>query len=515
MICKHCSYENPDGSLFCQNCGESLSEPEEKSLSESEENDSRSDFKLDKKLIIGVAAALCAVVVLGVIIAAVASGRSNFITAENLINYCQDYDDEKVILSYNAKILKNRIDGTLVSFYNSADGKNAVILVDDGDSGYTIYHVSKSGAKKIADEVTRGGISTSGKVAYYIDEDDTLYTYDLKKGKADKIAEDVTSDVVISPNGKVVLYCTSSDDDDDVRLYAYRGGKSQSIAKNHYPVSASDDGKYIYSRKDEDGANTVYCTKLGNDKSEKIETDVSNWHVNCDGTELLMIADGKAYLSVKGKESVRIGNMASVSFITPDNAAYGSKSVKTFINTPIEYLKEGSSDRSLGFIRKSGKEYEIVRLAGKVSGSATKDGKSVYYLNSSDALCKIRLKKDAEAEKIADDIYSFSLAESDGLVYALDKDETLWRVKGKKSGKVTDDVEMMSAFGNGVLYITDYSSKNYEGTLYYSSNGKNQTRISDEVFYVYGIPSLKLAVYVNSDDETFVSDNGKKFTEYK
>ena len=505
MICSKCNCETPDNAAFCQNCGASLKTAEKK--------------KRWIAAVIGIAAA-CVILLIAIIIGAVSSGSGNFIEQKDFIYYVYNSENGKTVFSVGSEILKDTIEGRVSEVQRSADGANMLVR----KAGYNsdrlkLYHVSKHGVKEIADDAVEGGISFSGERAYYIDTDMTLYSYDLKSGKKKKVAEDVFPycSPVLSPDGKSLLYCISSKENGDVTLYYWNNGKSQKLAKNLSPISVSDNGKYIYAMNtDKD----IYAMSRKGDDRNKIASNAYVEFVNCDGTEVLLSAEGKVFLSVKGKEKVKVGNVTDMDLIIPETFSKSASQyypVKSFVNTAVAYRKDYTSETALGFIQKRGREYEIVKVASNVSNVSTVDGKEFYYLKA-DELCKIKLKRDAASKKLAEEVEAFKLSVSGKYVYMLDNDDTLYRLKGKKKVKVADDVDDSDYFcvlGDGVLYITDYSWSVDEGSLYYSSNGKNRKLISEEAVGVFSDVGAGLAWYASSGGEGFITDNGKKYTQYK
>ncbi len=539
MKCPNCNFENPDGSVFCQHCGVRMTseagnpKPEEKQVEEPAANTAKNvqnklgglASKLDRKVLLGGVAAICVLVLLIVIIASISGGGSGYVSCEAYISRVYLPADDETVVTYNGKPLGTKIDGKVSSYTVAQNGTAALMTVaesktDEDGGSYTVYSVTKSGVKTLAEDVAMCGISADGSRAYCVSTDGELSLYTVKNGKKTKIDDEVNTrygSVTISPKGSVVLYCTVDEDDGDTMLKAWRDGKTADVAKNYLAVAATDDGKYIYIMNDE---SSLYVTKFGGDDKEKLCSNVTSAQLNSTATEILMISDQKAYLSVKGGEKVKICNAAFMSAVDPiDSAGYVSiyRGVKTFVGTPIAYTRGSDDDISLGFIKKNGGEYELVKVAGNVASFSTANGKTLYFMRNGD-LCSVELKEDAEVEKISEDIRAFSLTASGKSVYAIDSDMTLVKFTGKDKAKVADDVETSSHFsviGEGVLYLIDVSSNSGEGTLVYSSNGKSKQTITDEATAVSSIAAFKLGWYTNSDEETFYTTNGSKFTQYK
>lgn len=543
MVCRNCNYDNPEGSAFCQVCGQPLS-AETPVVQQNAAGPKPLPFGLDKKKIIGIVAALAAVIVLIIIISAIASSGSEFIKAEAVINAQYNSEDDETVFTYNSTVLKDKVEGSVSMSAVSADGTHLLCFFEeesdeesDGTTLYTLYHVTKSGAKKIAESVRTGSISIDGKRGCYIDEDGVLYSCELGNGKSTKVAEDVTGSPVMSPDGKTVLYRVTEESDKDeeedededeseaatettIKLYAWKNGKEYSLGKNYSGVGVSDNGKYVYIANSKEGKRSLYVTKLGSDDKVKLEGDYSSVTFNYDRTEALFTSDGKLYISVKGREPVKIG---SIGLPTPLPASGYTRLVKTFIKVPVFY-QNSDGNIVIGFIQKAGKEYEFKRLASNVASFApgypvpiceNVDDKTIYFLKSytkgGGDLCKVAVKADAESEELAEDIVLFEMSKSGKTVYALDDDDTLWKISGKKKDRVSDDVHTFNAFNDGVLYITEYDSKDYSGELYYSSNGKNKKKIAEEVTGMLTFIDFSVVSYTNTDGEVYISGKSVKF----
>lgn len=571
MICSKCNHENPDGAAFCQNCGAALTgtEPapeaaaEEKPAepgsepvqTESPETDSagapaaaaeagteeRATGKKDKKVVTGIVlvaclVVLCLIVGVAVLIGTAVSGNKKYTEREAYIYGEYLSADDKTVFSYNAKLV-DAVEGKASIVLRSSDGACAIAVLENSEGDPSaLYCITKKGAAKMTDDVSgysSCAISADGKYATYVDRDNTMYRYQVKSGKSEKIADGILSyGMVLSPNGKIVLYCTEtnaepSDGDGDgtgsagteMALHYWKNGKTGKLGKNLIPISVSNNGKYIYAvNLDMD----VYSMSLKGDDRSKIDSGIDSILLNRDGTEALISADGKYYLSVKGKEKVKIGTVSAIGVpILPNdcnNTVYSQYyPIKSFLNAPLIYRKDLNDDWSLGYIEKDGKEYEIVKVASDVSNVTTPDGKVVYYMKD-DTLCRIKLKENAKAEELTDEVVSYKLTDSGKYIYLLNEDDALCRLKGTKLLKVADDVESTSDYclvGDGVLFMVDYSSGSNEGCLYYSKNGKSKKLITEEASEISSNGINEFGWYRNSGGDFFITENGKKYTQYR
>ncbi len=546
MKCTSCNSENPEGAVFCIRCGARL--PEEEKKADAAENNvgSTENETADaagkipnavppcdppktsgggKKLVLGVAAAICvaAVVLIAVIIALVSGGKTGFVTCDGYFMQYATPDDETVV-TFNGKPLPSRIDGKIAAAVTSLDSTAALLTVSE-NSAYTAYAATKDTLRMLSEDVAYSGLSADGSHAYCVTTDGELSLYTVKDGKKTKIDDDVISNysaVAISPGGSVLLYCTTDEDEsDDFTLHAWKNGKSVDVAKNYAGLAATDDGKLLYIMNEE---RSVYVTKFGSDDRTKLCSDVDSYSLNSTGTEIVMISDGKTYISIKGGEKAKINNSSVLVLASPlktDSARPISHSidylpVESYVGAPVLYAKSAGDDVSLGFIKKNGGDYEIVRVANNVTGVLTADCKTYYFLKNND-LCRVELKEDAEIEKLEEDVSSYSLTASGKSVYAIDEDDALIKITGKNKTKVADDIESpldYAVMGEGVLYLVDTSSSTGEGTLFYSSNGKNKKVVTDEAVSIIASAHFGLGWYMTSDEDVYFTTNGTKFTRY-
>ncbi|MCI8387690.1 MAG: hypothetical protein HFE63_04405 [Clostridiales bacterium] len=416
-----------------------------------------------------------------------------------------DKESDTTILVYNANRLNDTIEGSYSYGAMSYSGSNTYIISEDD----TLYSITAKGADKVADDVEGAVISLGGAIAY-IDSMDTLYVYDTASKKSTRISDDVDDEyLVLSPKGKVVLY--SSGDE----LYAWMNGKSNKIANDYVPISSTDDGKCIYVVNRENSG--LYITDSTGENKEKIASEIrANCIVNESGTEIIYVSDSKAYLSVKGGEPTKLGNVDNLDVIVPHNVMDSEgyyRPVTTFSNSLL-YTWD-SSDRCyiVGYVNK---DNEYVKIAKDVSLMIPNQSATELYYMKEDVLYKAAASKSFEPEKLADDVVSFNVTIDGKFVYYTNIDLDLYSLdaKGNKN-KVATDVYAGDISGNTMYFITDFSKSS--GTLYSCSNGKDKVKVDDEVNSVESIGSM-ITYYKSGDDGEYTiyfSMDGKKFTDVK
>lgn len=521
MKCTKCGTANPSEYMFCAKCGNNLQEK----ITNNTEN--HTDKKRSpKKIVICGVIALCTLIFVVIGTFFVLSDSSKYVMPSTIINCYYFSDEEETVVTVDKTILKEKIEGNAQICAISNDGKNAIALkfpyrnddIESNDYIGKIYLISDNGIKKINDEVLFNycGISRSGEYAYFVNTDHELKLCETKSGKVLKIADEVYGNAVMSPDGKIVLYAIKKNNDGDKELLVYNNGNLESIGNNFDPISVSNDGKHIYIINSED---SIYFTKYGSRNREKIGTDVDSYYVNCDGTELIYTSNSNIYISVKEKQKSKIGKADSIvsleldktGIYLPKNDHYSA--VRTFINLPIVYSKIGNESFPIfyiGVISRIDKEYELKRLASDVDfhNVHSRNGNLIYYLKNGN-LFETSLASNKEPLKIAEDIYEFEVSASGKYLFAENFDQTLYKIKGTDKAKIADDVYSFAMVNDKVIYITDYSDKSREGTLFSSSNGKDNVRISNEATSV--MAKISICFYIDSDGLIYISDDGKTF----
>lgn len=190
------------------------------------------------------------------------------------------------------------------------------------------------------------------------------------------------------------------------------------------------------------------------------------------------------------------------------------------INSSLDYSSEIAEriQQKLEYCCYSG-ENKSVFASDTVLDSMTtsKDLSTLYYLersssysdlfgydslssadNSSGTLYKIDISKNkpGKAEKIADDVYSYSISEDDEISYLKDyssNGSTLYF----GNDKVDDDVYKYSVVDGNIFYFTDYNDSN--GTLKKYANGKSE-KISDDVDSFNSVDGDKVFFLYDYDD---------------
>lgn len=466
MICNKCGAQNPDESKACQACGNAFAQPEAPVIKEEKKK------KSSGKLVIAIAAALAALIVIGVLIgviaSAVTSGKDGYVKGEFSVIYDDELEESNIL--YAGSVIADGIDGR-IELTSCATGELAVYT----DNDLTLYKVTKKGSERIADDVASVYLSDNGAKLAYIDIDDALYVYDMKKGERQTVSTERSTPYAFSPNGSALMYTEyaaldseeqADEDAPQFISYVYYKGESKKIVEDGVVFAATDDCKYIYYAVDdaEDGT-VVYTTNLKSEK-KKIASQVDDMPLfNVDKTQMILKSDGKWYASVKGGEKIRIeGISSSISSLWVANEERTAEKLQN--NHFIGY-----SDGQY-VIYKINKKWAAEKLVSGIdSYRISRNGDEIFYSKGD------RLFVLGEDEAIQDEVSSFRITSDGSAVYFTSEDDTLYYKQGKKDKKrIADDVmRYYVTHDDHVLYIDE------DDMLYSSKNGKTPKVLDEDI----------------------------------
>ncbi len=409
----------------------------------------KSDTKLQNTLRI-CAIALVALIVL-IVICSVAFKKAPYTLTKD--EYKVVNDEESFHLLRNGKVVKAKLDGESATIRSrSLDGSAIILETTDEDGFCALYAIVKGKAHEIkVDDSPRSlKLAAEGKNFAFTDKDGDLYTGTVSNGKVTKVkAKDEVSSFILSPNGKVICYEVT--DDDEIVLYMHKGSKETKIGKNLGAILVDDNGKYIYCA-DEDGNLLSYNARA---KKTKVSKELSTSYVmtNLEHTEVIYEADGKSYVSVKGKEGKKLpSGFAGVAY--PDAGAV--KADGNAITYPVKTFKGqyvAKSDK-IGILKNN---WEFKEIADDVVNAAiSENGKIIYFLNKDGELHLIKGKK-ATKKAIAEDIVGLEMLRNGKGCYVLNEDEELHYVSGKsyKKKTIVEDVDdWTSVTKDGIIFVT-------------------------------------------------------------
>ena len=514
--CPKCGAEIEDNATFCSNCGENLNNSIQTNAKAAKGNTKQKSFsdKIKKifsnKKLLAVCAACVAVLLLLIIIisCAASSGNGEYITVKGDTQFYQS--GEKLYIINTKGNVKNIDAEKTYNRQTDAYGLNGIFIDDNND---VLYYYNGKKAVKVDEEVNNAVISQDGKNVVFTKDTtkddavgDDIYIY--SSGKPKKIASGAKLNAV-SPDGKTVAYSVYDSDKGTTKGYYY-DGKERELGKSKVAFAISNGGKYVYVLKETDSGNTAYVQKGTKDDSKVKLTDLGSYaYFNFDMTEIVYNADGKAYISVKGKEPVKISS-SGIDLVLPHNTAvyFDSNSsvyqrrigVKSFTE---KFFTAGSKVIYLT------KKYEANTVASGVDYAyLADDGKTVIYLKD-DSIRKVNGTK-ANANHVTlvkEDAYSFLITADGKTIFFMNDDGEIFSQKGTSKAKlITDEkVYTLDIFkGKTLYYVVD-------GELYATTSGKGKKvgKFNDDVDYIIA-SDYRVDVEL-SDGSIYTATNGKSF----
>lgn len=530
MICNKCGENNLDNAKFCRSCGANLGQPNTQNDEKQQVNKINFDIKRilsNKKLIIGAASTVLAVVVLIIAISVISSLTKTelYVTTENNISYAYSPDTEKTSVFFNDVLLASPINGKATKVSSSINGKIAAFISEDN----VLYIVEKDVIQKIADDIIDAEISYNGNVMAYLNQDNVLYTIQLNNRKIEKVADDVVEVdelddcwFTFSPDGNTLLYITQEEDE----FVSYiKNGSTKTKLENFGGLFTSNNGKTIYGLGEDKKSESYIDEMLGvydlnAGSSMKLSNSCDDLLLNSNHNELLFAFESKYYLSIGGEERIKIGNYTYLRPILPDNASnMGTQfvsSVNSFVGTLMVYCEDGTY--GIGYIDDNYEMQEVIKNIGSYRNYVylTDDYNTVYYIRN-ESLYMATRELNFEPEKLISDVEYYQVSSDGKKIYYVNSDgELLCRYKDEDK-MIAEDVSTysLSITDKGtVFFLTDYSDGS--GILYRCSDGKNKVRVADDVYTVYVYPEyIKYYTEMDSNNEytidIYISTNEKDF----
>ena len=514
--CPQCGKTAEEGQAFCPDCGVEFVE---KAVNEggaaatisfgaiiAKAKKFMEEKNISKKTLTTVAAAVVGVIALIIIISLIPWGQSSqYVEVENDMTPIYVSEDDETVIIAKGKMTDMTIDGQYVTSRTSADGNTLVILDEEGN----MYLCKKNKIEKIASDVTDMKLAQSGEGVAYINNDGELYLMNTKNKESAKLTDELVSagfnSYVISPDGKTVAYADGTIDDFALYTNNIKGDENK-IANDLVPLGISDGAKLIYYYDTEEAC--VYVEK--GDEAVKL-ANLENAYLldynggfeyafNADHTQLIYEFEGKSYISVDGKDKVKIGS----AIYQIGQSGYLSYNGKTtdILDFKKQYILDSNGD--LYFLNK---KLEAKEIASDVSQfNITDSGDVIYYLDDSETLYRGKGNgKDIEKDfkKVAFDVEYFVIDSDGKRCYYVDDSKDLYTVK--KSGdpkKITSDVEdLVITHDDYALFITD------DDTLFYSRNGGKSKKVADDIDYIY---ANSISTYYGVEDNGEYSIFGTK-----
>lgn len=393
-------------------------------------------------------------------------------------------DGDTQVVFDNKKPVK--IDGKISAQY--VPDRTAVVYTNEDDE---MFYLKKGGKpKSVAKDVDGFMLSENGKRILY-QSDDTVYAVDTGKTKGKSIGSDIRPSA-ISPDGKALIYVK----DDELYLNTGKEKKLDLDAAEVTIDAVSNKGRLIYYTKD----SKLYVMKPGKD-AVTLGSGASSVEYNRDKTQLLYKEDGDTYLSVNGKEGVKVLNKSASGVLTPSRTIGQPKSLKNAL-----VYADGS-------IYRLGKNSDAsVRISRVSSYLLSQDGKTLIFSNNSNIYRATNLKKESDSEPLnrgdEKEVYRTAFGRDGKKVYYVTEDGDLMYVKGKsKPKKVTSDVSSIyMGFDNATCFMVK------DGELYASKNGGKANKVKGLNDEVSSVSVTANSVIVQTEDAYYRCTGGSKFT---
>ena len=363
-----------------------------------------------------------------------------FITDDD--SYVIALDDEDTLYSYNFKKEKQKLDSDVSSIEGYTNDK--VLYERDGILYVRSLKASKDDRTKVTDNHDDNiSFSKDGKKVIYINEDDELVIFNIKKGEGEKIASDVSTYYCDSKSCDKLYYVVL---DSNKVLYYYNGKDGEKITEDIYSINSYDVDNQIvlYTKYNKDDKNYTLYYQNGTKDAIEVENKLS------------------------GLRTVRLFEEKDVYYITSDNELKyvelkGNKigNVKSLKEDVAGYLyltKEGyafvsetdDNDNGTLYLASNGKIKEIDDNVNNNIISVSKSGKKVYYMKDYNNSGDLYVTSGGKGKKIDSDIRLFEYI-NDKLIYIIKNYSTtksrgdLYRYNGNKSIKIAENVTRIAS----------------------------------------------------------------------
>ena len=474
-------------------------------------------FLSNKKVLIGIAAALVLLIAIS-IVSNVLAASNGFISLKQTIMPANNGDEINLIV--DKKVLSDTVEAESIDDYSiSLDGKIAAFTTTENE----LYVLNGKKLKKVAEDVIDFEMSSSGNgIAYVQSEEDvrSLLLYTVSNSKSVTVTDELASDrYALSPDGKSVCYYIYGNEDDEDsanKLMYFKGSKSVKITSSKSKlVGLANNGKYIYVVcENDEGKEYLYSYNTKGDRSKLGAIDSSSVRFNDAHTQVMFYSEGKTYISNKGKDAEKASSNKLSLVIAPNANSCSDRCSTTYpVSSLFNHVYTCSDgETTSAWVIKSNAD-KNVKLVSKISSvKLDASAKYLYYIYNGEELRMIKISDGENASekfvKLADDVSSFVITSDRAYVYYT-SDNTLYAVNGKKGGKVktisTDDVGYSLAI-NGkdvVYYIMD-------GDLYASSNGKKGSKVLSDCSAAYN--TANGIVYAGNEDTIYATSGSKKLT---
>lgn len=453
----------------------------------------------------------------------------------------------KTIVLWNGERLDSSISGDIVRTVESQDVTSVIALTEDNE----LYLITKKGIEKISKDCENAKISMNGRFVLF-SENDSVFLYNIKKDKSEKIDEDVDMDTaVLSPDGKSVAYNKNGES----ILYLRNDSETKEVDSGVRCIGISNDARYMYSVEyyaepiapeeeyekpnasdydeydeykeaydnyskyydeynekleeyesfDYEDVSLYYYKSAQNSNRKKIDdlnelSSVISYYFNENFSQLVYTNDGKTFYSKKGESGEKI----SKSMIVPAEINSASSDFFDYTGEAVVLYEDSLLNReyygdALYYVDRKGNADKIDNNISSYELSA--DGTKVCYIDINGRFYISDTQTGDDRNRLVKDVRCFTAEDNFSEFYCIDNENNLWYVKdnGRKE-RIDRDVDTISkAPDGGVYYISD--------DVLYLANGSDRKRITKNVDEIYS--GERFALYIKSTSKS--SDNANIF----
>ena len=364
------------------------------------------------------------------------AGNNYYFTDDD--KYIVALDEDKNIRVYNFK-KSEKLESEVTSIIDYSDSK--ILYEKDNTLYIRSIKTSKDDKKKITDDYNQNiKFSNDGKSVIYLDNDNNLYIYDVKKDNKEKVAEKVSNYYCDEESCKKMFYIEVGN---EKILHYYDGKDTKEIEKGIYSLLAYDfkNEQVVYSKLDNNKYELYY--KKGNKKADKVDG-------NLDNIRFVKLFNGKDIYYVTGDNKAKYARVNGSKVTDKENLAEKVSGYIYEYNKGFAFVAD-VQDSYTGklYIAKNGKAKVADTDVNSGSLVVNTDGNRIYYIKDSSTNGDLYYTTGSKNKKIETDVHSFEYVKDD-LIYIL-KDYSTSKSRGSlyrytnKSVKIAENVNRMAS----------------------------------------------------------------------
>lgn len=368
---------------------------------------------------------------------------------ENVKTYSFSMDDKYIVIldnDDNLSIYNYKSNTKIESDVSEIIGVTEDKVLFEKDS--VIYVRSINPKKDDREKVTAEygsymQFSEDGKNIIYINKENNLIRYDVKKKKEDKVASNVKTYYCDLESCDKMFFIETGD---TKVIYYYDGKNSTKVADGIYSVLATDleHKQVVYSTVD-DGKYSIHYHTVGK-KAVKVEENLTV-------IRTLKIFEGKEIYYITGKNEVKYVKIKGDSVEKPKSLGTGVTGYLYQYNDGYAFVSDvDSKSNGTLYLAKNGKAKKIDSNVNSSIITVNSEGNKIYYFKDYDGVGTLYVTSGSKNKKIDENIYTFAYI-SDDLLY----------------------------------YIKDYSSDKGRGDLFIYNKGKSN-RVKENVSRIASSP---------------------------